>query len=100
MDSDAKEKLGPTPPSGSACKRIGRQRRGRKPARETRAREIRARLTEWKQTPESLRSSLRALASEMGISHQLLGFYLHRLEEGQHEDNLPLQNFPEPFRRD
>jgi hypothetical protein len=38
--------------------------------------EIRARLTAWMQTPEARRVSLRALAAEMGCSHQLLGFYL------------------------
>jgi hypothetical protein len=57
------------------------RKRGRKLAGESRAPEIRARLTEWKQTPESFRSSLRALAADMGTSHQLLSFYLQRLEE-------------------
>lgn len=73
-----------------------RNKRGRKPVGESRAPEIRARLMEWKQTPESLRSSLRALAAEIGTSHQLLSFYLQRLEEWQGtederqgENNLP-----------
>jgi len=56
---------------------------GRKPAGESRGREILARLMEWKEAPESFRSSLRELAAEMGTSHQLLSFYLRRLEEWQ-----------------
>jgi hypothetical protein len=60
-----------------------RHKRGRRPVGESRAPEIRARLIEWKQTPESFRNSLRALAAEMGTSHQLLSFYLQRLEEWQ-----------------
>jgi hypothetical protein len=50
--------------------------RGRKRAGESRAAEIRARLTAWMQTPESRRVSLRALGAEMGCSHQLLSSYL------------------------
>ncbi len=60
-----------------------RHKRGRKLARESRAPEIRARLTEWKQTPESFRSSLRALAAEIGTSHQLLSFNLRRWDKWQ-----------------
>lgn len=52
--------------------------RGRKPAHESRATEFRRKLIEWKQTPESSRPSLRALARELGTSHQLLTFYLER----------------------
>ncbi len=48
-----------------------RHKRGRKPTSESRAAEIRARLMEWKHTPESFRSSLRTLAAEMGTSHWL-----------------------------
>jgi hypothetical protein len=80
-----------------------RRKRGRKPARESRAPEIRARLTEWKQTPKSFRSSLRTLAAEMGTSHQLLSFYLQRLEKWQgDEKNLPhlAIYFPMSFRQD
>jgi hypothetical protein len=54
---------------------------GRKLKRESRGPEIRARLTEWKQTPESARPSLRALACKLGTSHQLLSHYLAGLEE-------------------
>jgi DNA-binding transcriptional MocR family regulator len=60
--------------------------RGRKPKQESRAREIRARLLVWKQSPESLRPSLRALAAETGVSHQLLSFYLKGLEEWQYKE--------------
>jgi hypothetical protein len=63
--------------------RTARANRGRKPATESRAAEIRARLIVWKQTPESSRSSLRALAAEIGTSHQLLSFYLRRLDRWQ-----------------
>jgi len=58
-------------------------RRGRKPFTESRAVEIRLRLAIWKQMPESSRPSLRALAREVGTSHQLLTFYLSGLEEWQ-----------------
>jgi len=70
--------------SGSSKRaNASRHKRGRKPAGESRAAEIRERLMEWKQTPDSLRSSLRALAAEMGTSHQLLSFYLQRLDQWQ-----------------
>jgi len=78
-----KKKPGSKQTIGSPCKRSGRQRQGRKPASESRAAEIRLRLTIWKQTPESSRRSLRALAADMGTSHQLLSFYLQRLEQWQ-----------------
>ncbi len=58
-------------------------RRGRKPAGESRAAEIRARLLAWKQAPEPGRMSLRALAAGMGTSHQLLSFYLKRFGKWQ-----------------
>jgi hypothetical protein len=56
---------------------------GRKLAQESRATEFRRRLTAWKQTPESSRQSLRALAGELGTSHQLLGHYLEHLGKWQ-----------------
>lgn len=56
---------------------------GRKPAHESRATEFRRKLMEWKQTPRSSRPSLRAFARELGTSHQLLTFYLKRLDEWQ-----------------
>lgn len=55
--------------------------RGRKLKRESRAAEFRQKLIDWKQTTESLRPSLRALASELATSHQLLSWYLARYEE-------------------
>jgi hypothetical protein len=58
-------------------------KRGRKPASESRAAEIRTKLLVWKQTPEFQRISLRALASEIGTSHQLLNFYLKRWDKWQ-----------------
>jgi hypothetical protein len=56
---------------------------GRKAATETRAEEFRARLTVWKQTPKEQRVTLRALAAELGTSHQLLCAYLRRLDKWQ-----------------
>ena len=56
---------------------------GRKPANESRARELRQELIAWKQTPERSRSSLRMLACELGTSHQLLAFFLKGLDEWQ-----------------
>ncbi len=63
--------------------KTGLGRRGRKPASESRAAEIRQRLAEWKQTPEPQRVSLRVLARELGTSHQLLSHYLQRWEKWQ-----------------
>jgi hypothetical protein len=57
--------------------------RGRKPRQESRAIEFRRKLIEWKQTHASSRPSLRALARELGTSHQLLAFYLNGLEKWQ-----------------
>ena len=59
---------------------------GRKPEHESRATEFRQRLTAWKRMPESSRPSLRALARELGTSHQLLSFYLKHLEKWQGEE--------------
>lgn len=62
--------------------------RGRKPKYESRATEFRRRLIVWKQTPKSMRPSLRALAREIGTSHQLLEHYLKGLEEWQYEERF------------
>jgi len=61
--------------------------RGRKPAAESRGSEIRARLTEWVRKPEFSRPSLRALARELGTSHQLLSFYLKNLHKWQSKEH-------------
>lgn len=66
--------------------------RGRKPKYESRAAEFRQRLVAWKQTPESMRPSLRALARELQTSHALLQHYLDGLDEWLREKLL------EPFR--
>jgi len=58
--------------------------RGRKPKQESRSAEFRRRLIAWKQTPESSRPSLRALAWQLGTSHQLLGHYLDGIEKWQY----------------
>src|ERR1700722_221620 len=57
--------------------------RGRKTNEESRSAEFRRSLFAWKQTPESLRPSLTALARELGTSHQLLTFYLKGLGKWQ-----------------
>jgi hypothetical protein len=61
-------------------------KRGRKPAGESRATEIRTRLRVWKQAPAPQRISLRALAVELGTSHQLLSVYLKGLDDWQKKD--------------
>jgi hypothetical protein len=61
---------------------------GRKPKQESRSAEFRQRLIQWKQTPVAFRPSLRALACELGTSHQLLTFYLKRLEIWQGKECL------------
>jgi len=55
--------------------------RGRKPKQESRAEELRQRLITWNQTSVRSRPSLRALAAELGTSHQLLKHYLDGLEK-------------------
>jgi hypothetical protein len=60
--------------------------RGRKQKQESRATELRRKLIDWKQTPESSRPPLRALARELVTSHQLLNFYLKGLEKWQGEE--------------
>jgi hypothetical protein len=56
---------------------------GRKRTQESRATEFRQRLIEWTQMPESSRPSLRALAREVGTTHQLMNFFLKGLENWQ-----------------
>jgi hypothetical protein len=60
--------------------------RGRKIKQESRAAELRWKLVAWKQTPESSRPSLRALACELGTSHQLLSHYLDGLEQWEYNE--------------
>ena len=60
--------------------------RGRKLNRESRGAEFRRRLSAWRQTPESMRQSLRALARELGTSHQLLKHYLDGLDTWQADE--------------
>lgn len=62
---------------------------GRRRAQESRGTEFRRKLIEWKQTPDSSRPSLRAVARELGTSHQLLAFYLEGLEKRQAEECFP-----------
>jgi len=53
---------------------------------ESRSAEFRRRLKAWKRIPESLRPSLRALARELGTSHQLLSHHLVGLEKWQEKE--------------
>ncbi len=48
--------------------------------------EFRRTVRAWKQMPEASRPSLRALACELGTSHQLLSFYLKSLHKWQSKD--------------
>jgi hypothetical protein len=59
---------------------------GRKPADESQATAIRTRLVSWQQAPEEQRPSLRALAEELGTTHQLLSFYLKGLDGWQQQE--------------
>lgn len=65
--------------------------RGRKPIYESRAAEFRRVLTAWKTAPPSLRPSLRKLARELNTSHQLLEYYLARLEIDRAQAMLALR---------
>lgn len=60
--------------------------RGRKRNQESRAEEFRQRLGAWKRTPEPSRPSLRALARELGTTHQLLGHYLKAWDKWQENE--------------
>jgi hypothetical protein len=66
--------------------------RGRKPNQESRVAEFRGRLMAWKHTPESSRPSLRALARELGTSHQLLKHYLDGLEKWRYKERYRKAN--------
>ena len=69
-----------------------RPKRGRKPIGDSQANAIRMRLVSWRQTPDTSRISLRALASELGTSHQLLSFYLRGLDKWQTEEYMRRAN--------
>jgi hypothetical protein len=56
---------------------------GRKPKHESRAEELLMMLAAWSDTAESERPSLRALARDLRVSHQLLGHYLKRVHSWQ-----------------
>jgi hypothetical protein len=60
--------------------------RGRKTRRESRSAVFRHHLLIWKQSPPTSRPSLRALARELGTSHQLLTHYLAGLEKWHYEE--------------
>jgi hypothetical protein len=65
---------------------------GRKPTQESRATEFRRSLIARQQTPESSRPSLRALARELGTSHQLLKHYLDGLEKWRYKERYRKAN--------
>ncbi len=60
---------------------------GRKLKQVSRSEEIRQRLVIWKQTPEFSRPSLRLLARELAVSHELLRYYLKGLEKWQAKED-------------
>lgn len=75
-----------TPNGGETSATVQRghaMRAGRKPSSQSRAKEFRQRLSAWKRMPETSRPSLRAMATEIGTSHQLLSFYLRRWDKWQ-----------------
>jgi len=91
IGSDEQQRLRPTEDdkSGESQKvpqTTQRAASGRPPAYESRAAEFRRRLIVWKQTPESMRPSLRALAGELGTSHQILVYHLNRLDRWQAQE--------------
>jgi len=59
---------------------------GRRLASESRSSEIRAKLLEWRRTPLDQRVSIRTLGVQLGVSHQLLSFYLKGLDKWQREE--------------
>jgi hypothetical protein len=61
---------------------------GRKPKEESRATELRQALIAWQESPKSSRPSLRALAAELGTSHQLLKHYLGGLEKWRDKQHI------------
>jgi hypothetical protein len=61
-------------------------RAGRKRADQTRAAEIRSKLEAWQKISGPHRVFLRALARELGTSHQLLASYLKGLKKWQAKD--------------
>jgi hypothetical protein len=61
-------------------------RGGRRQVEDSNAAAIRARLATWLREPEAQRPSLRALALELGTSHQLLSFYLKGLNDWQRKE--------------
>ena len=78
IGGDERQSSGPAEEAGSK-----KQLRGRKPAYESRAAEFLRELIIWKQTPISLRPTLRELADKLGTSHQMLSYYLDGLPTWQ-----------------
>src|SRR5215472_7783312 len=58
-------------------------RRGRKPVRESRSREITERVAKWKLTPKAQREppTLRELARDSGIRESLASYYARRIPD-------------------
>jgi len=54
--------------------------RGRRRVEESRAFELREALLEWRDRPSAQRPSLRKFAAKLGTNHQLLSYYLERLD--------------------
>jgi hypothetical protein len=71
---------------GSDPLKDARPNSGRKPVQESRSTEFRQTLIAWRQIPAAARLSLRALARQLGTSHQLLKHYLDELEKWQFKE--------------
>jgi hypothetical protein len=65
---------------------VPKLKHGRKFKGESRSTEFRQTLIEWRQIPAAARLSLRALARQLGTSHQLLQHYLDGLEEWEWQE--------------
>jgi hypothetical protein len=59
---------------------------GRKPSNQSRAAEFREKLAAWRRMPEFSRPPLRAVARELGTSHQLLSHYLKTWDRWQEKE--------------
>jgi AraC-like DNA-binding protein len=64
---------------------VGRNAR-RRPSSQSRAAEFREKLAAWRRMPEFSRPPLRAVARELGTSHQLLSHYLKTWDRWQEKE--------------
>lgn len=75
-------------------------KRGRKPEDWSRTTDIYVALIAWKHAPEPEKMSLRELAGKIGISHQLLSYYLKRLSSWSPRSGSPYDRVAVRFERE